>query len=289
MTAPFEQKLLDFLSKICDNTLPQKTVEALCADIGQSVQEKCLDTYLRDNSEEFRLRMSAMGKDLRRLLLEKKHGKEKVTPSMMMRFTYGHLYEAVFFSLMKHAGVEFIPNVKVELPLANGEVIRGELDLVFEADGLIWDVKTCSPYAFKNKWIDWQTVEEKDEFGYFAQLFGYSEATSMPAGGWIVIDKSSGTWKVVAIPQAEHKRLREKYVKEIEAKADHIINRPDEIPPCTGVVDEYFNRKKTGYKILDYNCSYCPYKDGICHKKVSAEPCRHSKAKDKKIKYYVED
>lgn len=234
--------------------------------------------------------MSAMGKDLRRLLLEKHYGKEKVTPSTIMRFAYGHLYEAMFFTLMEYAGVKFTPNVKVELPLADGTVIRGELDLVFEADGLIWDVKTASPYAFQHKFKDWKTLEEKDDFGYFAQIFGYSEATSIPAGGWIVIDKSSGMWKVIAIPKSQHKRLRTKYVKEIQEKADHIINRPNDIPPCTGVVNEYFKRKPTGFKILDKSCQWCPYKKNICHKgKISEEPCRHSKAKDKPTKYYIEE
>lgn len=286
--AAFERTLLQFLQKLCDNNLPEEKVRALCKDMGEAVEKKALDTYLRDNSEDFRLRMSAMGRDLRRLLLENKYGKEKVTPAAMMRFIYGHLYEAVFFTHLDHAGVEFTPNVKVELSLDDGTKIPGELDLTFEADGKIWDVKTASPYAMA-KFKNWETLQKNDEFGYFAQIFGYAEAAGKPAGGWIVIDKGSGMWKIVEIPRKKHKELREKYVKEIASKAKHIQTRPDDIPPCSGVVDETWRGKKTGNKILVGACRYCPYKDTKCHKKVTVMPCKFSNAKNKPMKWYVED
>jgi hypothetical protein len=285
--AEWEKKVLDLLTKICNNTAPSEIVEAIATDIGSEVTKKISSSFTRQD-KGFNLRMSGIGRDLRQQLLQKKYGREEMTPGFLMRVTYGHLYEAVFVTLLKHAGVKFSQAEKVTLVVDENISIPGELDIIFDIDGLIWDVKTASPNAFQYKFVDWSTLEAKDDFGYFGQLFGYSEAAGIPAGGWIVIDKSSGMWKVVEIPQHEHKRLREKYVADIKAKAKHITYSPDDIPPCPGIEEESFNGKLTGKKILGKVCEYCPYKDGICHTKITRKPCEHSKAKTTVWKNYIE-
>jgi hypothetical protein len=280
-------KVEAFLAKLCKSSgntkeLAQKIAKEFSTELASKLEKTLSDT----GKKEFKLRLSAMGRSLRQLLLEKKYGRTQAGPTFLLKMLYGHLYEALFITFLKHSGVRIDAlSKKVKLKVNDEIEIPGELDIILE--GKIYDIKTASDYAYKYKFLDYTSLMSKDDFGYFGQGFGYSEADNTPFGGWLVINKSTGDWKMIEIPREIHKELREKYVADIKAKAEHITYRPDEIPPCEGVVEETFNGKKTGNYFLDKSCEWCPYKDGICHKKLTHCDDVNSKAKTKVKKYYV--
>ena len=74
--------------------------------------------------------------------------------------------------------------------------IKGEDDI--EIDHKIYDVKSCSPFAFDKKWSNgYEALKEDDPFGYIGQLTGYAQAQDKELGGWIVVNKSTGAMLAV--------------------------------------------------------------------------------------------
>ena len=47
----------------------------------------------------------------------------------------------------------------------------------------------------------YEKIKEDDPFGYIMQGHLYGEATGLPFGGWIVVNKSSGEIAVVEAPE----------------------------------------------------------------------------------------
>lgn len=255
----------------------------------------------KDHVKPFRLSMSNVGKDLRQLSLEKLYGvpdEEEVDPSFRVRMLTGDMLEAVFVTAMRLAGINIKEEQRqVNLKLDNGN-ITGTLDVVVanpirQVDE-VWDIKTASDYAFKNKFKDFETLKKNDPFGYITQLYGYTaalwdEGLEVAPGGWIVINKNNGNYKVITVP--------EKYDEDADEAVDYInyvhrfLNDPnfsaDSIPPCSGAVDEMWRGKKTGEKILSGSCVWCPYKNNCHPEGVEYRVCDHSKAKEPKYKWYV--
>jgi hypothetical protein len=281
------KSLFDFTDKLCYDTIPLEERHNLIEQFNTAVKSKFEDNVLRESSDGYRLRMSSIGKPIRQSLLEQKYGRKPMTRDMYFKMLFGHLAEAALVAHMKAAGINIQEeNKKVSLQVTDEIAIDGEYDL--KIDGLIWDVKTASDRSYNQKFKDWESVVKTDDFGYMAQLFGYAEADNSPAGGWIVLNKNNSEIKVVPIPKKEHAYLRKSYLAEIKDKAEHLVYRPDDIPPCDGVVDEWFNRKTTGNKIIGMKCRWCPFKTEVCHKgNISKVECVNSKAKEKTIKEYV--
>ncbi len=79
--------------------------------------------------------------------------------------------------------------------------------------------------------------------------------------------------------------MREEYKKSIENTV-YAVTTNAEIPPCTGVEDEYFGKNKTGNKILTRKCEWCDYKNK-CHGNLTYAPEAFSKSKFPKMKWYI--
>lgn len=247
--------------------------------------EKCKDTLrkLGEPRSEFRLRMSNIGSTPRSLWLDSVYGR-KVDPKMVVKGTYGHLVEHFFMALMKASGVPF-DSVSGKTTLMVGDTeVNGEYDAII--DGRVYDFKTASPYSYDNKFNSFDTIAKDDDFGYCGQGVAYSQGTGKLFGGWFVIHLVTGEYKYVSGNELNNLKVRNDYLEDFENKV-RIINGEIPPPPCTGVVNEVFNRKETGRKVLGFSCTYCNHKDK-CHKNITYMPSLASKAKSRPWKYYVD-
>lgn len=238
---------------------------------------------INDTREAFFLRMSNIGLPLRQLCLQRDYGRTIFNPAMSLNAYYGVMLESLALFLLKASGCKVeAQNQKVELKVGK-YVLPGELDLIVE--GAVWDVKSASPYSYANKFINYQTLEANDSFGYMGQLFGYAMAANKPVGGWIVINKAKGLIKTVTVPIEVQETYKRYYMDVFEDKFNHITGGKP-APACGGVVPELFYKKKTGNYILDRECEWCDYKS-ICHPNVQKLHSLCSEARDKPTKYYV--
>lgn len=202
--------------------------------------------------ERTALRLSQMGERCPRSLWASIHAPSVAEPlpsHAKLKYTYGHLIEALAIALAKAAGHE-VTGEGDEL-FVDG--VRGHRDCVI--DGCIVDVKSTSSMGFQ-KFKD-KSISFNDPFGYLDQLDGYLVASANDdlvrvkdrAYLW-AIDKTLGHMCLF-----EH-RLREDHIRNRIKKYKEIVSH-DHPPQCTcGVIPE----GKSGNMKLDTKASYNPYK-----------------------------
>ena len=256
---------------------------------------------LEDGKEKFRLRMSNIGRPTCQLQNEKAHSnykyginndgattlksdfvKERNEYSFFVKMLIGDAVESIIKLAVKASGANITgSNTKVQLQV-NDTIIKGENDL--EIDGAIWDVKSCSPYAFDHKWSEgWNGVYHQDSFGYVSQLYGYAKAENKPMGGWIVVNKSTGEVKVVdAAPTPTQLKEIEYNIHSTEQRVT--LNLPFE--RCFEEEDEFFKKKATGNKKVNIVCTFCPFLQH-CWPTAELKPQAMSTAQDRKVVWYT--
>lgn len=287
MTHPIEEKINDFLNAVCSGNA--SISEELIEEFGERCKNILRDNFVEKKTAErtFSLRMSNIGRPLRQLLLDKaasaKGLSSKPSKEWKLRSTVGHVYEAFMLTLLKAAEVGLEEQDKQVSLDVSKTTIQGTLDIIINKK--VYDIKTASQYAYEHKFVSTTALSSNDTFGYFAQGFGYAEADKKDFGGWIVINKNTGDFKVLEIPESSHEELKAKYLDEITYKVKHIeANMP--MPPCKGVVQETFKKKPTGNRILNKECEYCEYKF-MCHPSLQGLPEVFSTAKERRMKFYV--
>jgi hypothetical protein len=279
MNHPAELMVFSFLQKAMagETTMTEEVADQVASDV-KAALFKQFDSGPRD---EFRLRMSNIGKPKCQLWFEKNDPEDKVPfpPHFLMNMLIGDIVEAVFKGLLRSAGVGFKDNEKVQLTLSNGKTINGEYDM--ELDGRIDDVKSASPWSYNNKFKDFQGVAGKDSFGYVAQLVGYAEAAQKEVGGWWVVNKGNGEFKYVDANEVD----REAVLKEIEALVDY-IDSDQPFERCFEPVPETFYKKPSGNLVLASECGFCAFKHK-CWPNLETRPSLVSKAKEPPMVDYV--
>ena len=265
-----ELAVYSFLQKaMAGETTMDKEVAAQVASDVEAALFKQFDSGPRD---AFRLRMSNIGKPKCQLWFEKNDPEDKTPfpPHFLMNMILGDIVEAVFKGLLRAAGVAFKDNAKVTLKLPHGQEINGEYDM--EMDGKIDDVKSASPWSYKNKFASFDALAQGDGFGYISQLVGYATAAGKDVGGWWVVNKGNGEFKYVAADgvdiQAELNKIQE--------LVDYIEN-DEPFERCFDPVPETFYRKATGNLVLPSECGFCSFKHK-CHPTLQTMPSRVSKA-----------
>lgn len=279
-----EQKVNLFLEQACEGKAA--FTEDLIQEFGERCKQVLRESFLEKEKDtrKFYLRMSNIGRPLRQLMLDKSLGSTfQPTKEFKLKATVGHIYEAFMLALLKMSGVNVQDHDKQVRLDVKGTIIPGTYDV--KIDGKIYDIKTASPFAYDYKFTSIEALRNGDSFGYFAQGFGYALADKSPFGGWIVINKATGDYKVLEIPEHEHNELANEYNKEIHYKVNYILTN-EAVPPCTGVVDEYFYKKPTGNKILNRECEWCNHKE-TCHPNLQPAPEAFSASKTPKLKYYI--
>ena len=270
MNHPAELAVYNFLQKAMagETTMDKEVADKVASDVRDALFKQ-FDSGPRD---EFRLRMSNIGKPKCQLWFEKNDPEDKTPfpPHFLMNMILGDIVEAVFKGLLRAAGVSFKDNDKVVLKLPNGQEIKGEYDM--ELDGKIDDVKSASPWSYQNKFASFDTLAQGDSFGYVSQLVGYAEGAGKEVGGWWVINKANGEFKYVDASGVDKASV----LQEIQNLVDYIEN-DEPFERCFEPVPETYYKKPTGNIVLHSGCKFCSYKHK-CHPTLQSLPSRASKA-----------
>jgi len=270
MNHPAELAVYSFLQKAMagETTMTEEVAKQVASDV-EAALYKQFDSGPRD---EFRLRMSNIGKPKCQLWFEKNDSEDKTPfpPHFLMNMILGDIVEAVFKGLLRAAGVEFKDNERVVLKLPHGQEIKGEYDM--EMDGKIDDVKSASPWSYQNKFASFDALAQGDSFGYISQLVGYAEAAGKDVGGWWVVNKGNGEFKYVDASSVDKQAELDK----IQALVDYIDN-DEPFERCFEPIPETYRRKPSGNLVLPSGCKFCDFKHK-CHKTLQTMPSRVSQA-----------
>lgn len=253
MNHPAELSVYTYLQKAMAGEVAM--AEEVIDKVASDVKAAMLKQFSSGPRDEFRLRMSNIGKPKCQLWFEKNdpEGKEPFPPHFLMNMILGDIVEAVFKGLLTAADVSFKDNDKVVLKLPNGQEIKGEYDM--EMDGRIDDVKSASWYSYNNKFESIEEMQKSDGFGYVSQLVGYSEGAGKDVGGWWVINKNSGEFKYVDASGVD----KEKVLKDIQDTVDYIDN-DEPFERCFQPVPETYRKVPSGNIVLNDGCNFCQFK-----------------------------
>ena len=258
--------------------------------------EECKEAAKRQLSREkgaWRIRMSGIGRPVCQQILDKRGIKEEMEYNSMFRFLFGDFTESILMLVMREAGVDIVDYQKpVELEIA-GHKVKGTLDVIIRDEvGIekVWDIKSASDWAFKNKFTNYggyEKMKEDDPFGYLMQGFLYSEASGLPFGGWIVVNKSSG--EVAVVEAADWSGEDKKHYLQLAENRIQILAQDD--PEFVRIKDVFETHKKdgtvirTGNKVLARQCQLCCFRkhcwpDAQLHARVT------SRAKSPPLEWY---
>ena len=279
MNHPQELKIHKYLedARTGNSSMNESTVARIVADIKEAISKQ-----FSQRERKFTLRMSNIGKPYCQLWFEKNQPEDGVDPpaNFLMNMMIGDIVEAVFKGVMTEAGVDFKDGYLSTLSLGDHKIL-GTHDLTL--DNRVDDIKSASPWSYKNKFKDYYTLKEHDAFGYVGQLAGYSEALGVDVGGWWVINKATGEFKYVsAWDMAVHKQ---DILDKIKEKADKL--EKNQFERCFKPVAETFRKKPTGNKILGEECSWCKYRYK-CWPSLQELPSLCSQAKEPPTVAYIE-
>jgi len=253
MEHPAELPIHQYLDRASNGqtTMSDETIEQVAQDIKDALKRQFGGGNKRD---EFRLRMSNIGRPTCQLWWEKNHP-EKALPkptTFVMNMLIGDIVEAAFKGILKEAGVKYEDkdnNVSLQL---DNTTVNGSYDLV--VNGALDDVKSASFWSYTNKFESYDTLAKGDSFGYIGQLAGYIKATGKKIGGWWVVNKANGQIKYIAATglnlAKEVKKLNET-AKIVEA---NVFKRCFEPEP------EIYRGKESGNKILPEGCKFCDFR-----------------------------
>jgi hypothetical protein len=277
ITHPNEIKVHRYLEDVRKSKrgISDATIARILKDINEA-----LNKQFNNNERKFSLRMSNVGRPTCQLWFDKNQPEDGVEPSMnfMMNMMIGDIVEAVFKGILTEAGIDFSDGFKSTLKVGKHK-IDGTHDLIM--DRRVDDIKSASPWSYKNKFKDYETLKSHDAFGYVGQLAGYAKALGVEPGGWWVINKANGEFKYVS---AWDMMVQDELDK-IEATADTL--EQNKFERCFEPVEETFRKKPTGNKILGEECSWCKYRYK-CWPSLQELPSLASQAKDPPTIAYIE-
>ncbi len=236
--------IYETLSCLCDSeelVISDEQVE----EFGERIK-KALKSWATPHKERTSLRMSIIGRPMRRLWYDLKNGNlahNRTHPSVFIKFLYGHILEELVLLLVKLSGHE----VEDEQKEIEVDGVKGHMDC--KIDGEVVDIKTASSFAFK-KFVE-GTLHDDDPFGYMAQLSGYETAEGTDEGGFLAMNKESGELALYQPGPLVKINIKDK-IKSIRSAAD--LDKPP--ARCYNPIPE----GKRGNMRLPRQCVYCPYK-----------------------------
>lgn len=265
------------------NDEPVVIDEAKFEAAGREFGEKLKEQF-GQKDRSFKLRMSNIGRPVCQLQQEKSGSpRERFPYNHVVRMLIGDATEIIIRLAMEMAGVNVTSDGdQTELDV-DGVRIKGTSDI--DIDGSVWDIKSCSPWAFQNKWSrGFEGLLASDDFGYIGQLYGYADAQGKKPGGWIVVDKSSGE---IALVPVEADTNVEKAIRQQRKETIRAVVNDEPFRRCFEPQEEYYRRKKTGKYILAKECSFCPFTKS-CWPKAVYKESEDSTAKEPPKKWYLE-
>jgi len=269
---------------------PVPLSEELIEQFGEDCKKAIRKQFKERRDKSFRVRMSGIGKPLCQLQMEKSGAKKEEMPyNSKLRFLFGDMIEAITVLLLKASGTT-IDSEQKQVSRASKYFetgLTGTYDV--EIDGKIYDIKSASDWAFKNKFsMGFESVVDKDVFGYKSQGYLYADAENKKFGGWIVINKSTGEMCIVSPPKndANHRKEALKLAEDnIKALME---NKP--FKRCFTDIEEKYRNKLTGNRVLDSVCSFCSFKQECWGDKIQYLPQQvfdsEGKPRSKSPRYY---
>ena len=236
--------IYETLSCLCDSEdleIPDEHIE----EFGERMKT-VLKSWSKPHKDKTTLRMSIIGRPLRRLWYDSRHGNSANSfnrPSIFIKFLYGHILEELVLLLVKLSGHK----VEDEQKEIEVDGVKGHMDC--KIDGEVVDIKTASSFAFKK--FKNGTLHDDDPFGYMAQLSGYESAEGTNEGGFLAMNKESGELALYQPGPFVKINIKDKIKKVFEAVD---IDTPPE--KCYTPIPE----GKRGNMRLPRGCVYCPYK-----------------------------
>ena len=274
---PAEVKVYRYLNDVRGGKrgMAKSTISRIVKDV-----EEAVDKQFNTGKYEFTLRMSNVGRPTCQLWFDQNDPESGVEMpvNFLMNMMIGDIVEAVFKGVLTEAGVDFSDGFKSTLAIGRHK-IDGTHDLIM--DNKVDDIKSASPWSYKNKFKNYETLHEHDSFGYVGQLAGYAKALGVGVGGWWVINKATGEFKYVSASEMDH----EAELAKIEKTADTVAN--NQFKRCFEPVEETFRKKPTGNKILSEECGWCKYRYK-CWDNLQELPSLASQAKEPPIVSYIE-
>ena len=226
----------------------------------------------------FKPRPSNLGKPLCQLQLAKAGARAEDKPyTFKMIVTFGDAIEAILKAILKSSGVDYKEGDNIEIT----EKLTGETDLY--VDDKVDDIKSCSPWAFRNKFLSFEGLKSHDSFGYLTQLHLYSKGAKKKVGGWWAVNKSSGEVAYLEDESSDEEvqqSVDDAFVK-VKALED---NKPFE--RCFEDEPETFRKKETGNRVLGEVCSWCDFKFS-CWEGLEYKPQPISSAREPRWLYYT--
>ena len=277
-----EASLISYLVNVLDG---KAEMPSYLFDEFAELSRKALEKHFTRQKEDFRLRMSNVGKPLCQLQMQAK-GVEPEKPShdFIVRMIIGDMLEALVIVLLKAAKIEVkSQHQKVSLGVGDRQ-IEGEYDI--ELDDGIYDIKSVSPFSFTTKFNadnGYDKIKQSDSFGYISQGHGYGMAANKPFKGWIAINKTTGE---IVFTDSKHtdEEKKEVYSKIYNTSVALLDEKPFE--RCFTDIEEVYYSKPTGNRTLGIECSYCPYKHN-CWENLEFRRQLPSKGKNPKWMWYT--
>jgi hypothetical protein len=261
-------------------SMSEDTISTISEDVREAMRKQFASQ--RNRNAGFRVRPSNLGRPLCQLQMEKAGTKTAdPTYNFLLRMAVGDIVEAVLKGVIKEAGVPgFVSSEKVQVDVG-GNTINGETDLSF--DGMPDDIKSTSDYAFRNKFVSWDTLKADDPFGYVGQLHLYAKAKKAKPGGIWAFNVAKG--HISRIECTDTDEERDVILKEIEDKVD-TINLDLPFKRCFEDEEELFRKVPTGNRKLGMTCSWCKYRFS-CWPGLTETGSIPSQAKTKPIVSYT--
>lgn len=260
--------------------LGEASMDKAIVDLVAKDVSEAMSRQFSGEKRTFKLRMSNLGRKRCQLWFEKNSPESKLadSPFFIINMILGDIIEAVFKGLLRASNVEFEDAEHVQLKTKQKE-IDGTYDLVL--NGKVDDVKSASPWAYENKFVDFATLQSKDSFGYISQLVGYAKAKGVPVGGWWVVNKANGNFKYVSASDVD---MDSEY-KKIEDTISYLEN-DEPFERCYEPVEETYYGKPSGNLKLGIECSFCNYREK-CWNNLQVLPSKVSRSSNPPLINYV--
>ena len=247
------------------------------------------ETWMRQlttsDKNKFRLRMSNIGRPLCQLQMAASGAKPKRKKyNFKIQMMIGDAVEAIADVILKMAGAN-ITGSKTQVKMNVGDVeILGEDDI--HIDDKVYDIKSCSPWAFDNKWsYGYEGLKQSDDFGYVGQLTGYAHAQNKDVGGWIVINKSDGRVAVVDADVPQDEKDINLFTVQYNVKA---VTEKHEFKRQFEPVPDVWRGKPSGRRRLCKSCEFCDFV-ATCWPDAEYKAHPDSAAKSPPYYWYIKD
>ena len=232
--------------------------------------------------------MSNIGKPLCQLQMEKSGAEAETMPyNAKMRNLFGDLIEASAIAIMKASGIEVTDIQKKVTHKFEDKEINGTMDV--KINNKVWDIKSASPWSFTHKFSEdsggFESLKKDDAFGYIGQGYMYGVADKSDFGGWIVINKSTGEWCTTEVPAEDE--AKDEAIKNAENNIKK-LESDEPFKRCYSDTEEFFYKKPTGNRVLNFTCGFCPYKRPCWGNQIQYLPQQQSKSKSPKWVWYTQ-